>query len=152
MGRIIAVLQMTVCVVLLVAAGLYGPLAYRVSRRTAEIGIRLAMGARGGQVVRMILKDSLVLTAIGVAAAVPSAMLVGRALASSLYRVTSLDGANYALAVAGVACVALTASAPIVPQMWSRRRHCARSSDPAFGRQVNRPNHSLRGICALNQE
>jgi ABC-type antimicrobial peptide transport system permease subunit len=97
--------------VALVAAGLYGTLAYRVSRRTAEIGIRMAMGARRGQVVWMILKDSLVLTAIGVAAGVPSAMLVGRALASSLYGVTPLDGASYGLAMAGVACVALAASA-----------------------------------------
>jgi predicted permease len=97
--------------VVLVAAGLYGALAYRVSRRTAEIGIRMAMGARRGQVVWMILKDSLVLTAIGVAAGVPSAMLVGRALASSLYGVTPLDGTSYALAVAGVVCVALAASA-----------------------------------------
>jgi predicted permease len=102
--------------VALVAAGLYGSLAYRVNRRTAEIGIRMAMGARRGQVVWMILKDSLVLTAIGVAAGVPSAMLVGRALASSLYGVTPLDGASYVLAVAGVACVALAASA------WPARR------------------------------
>jgi hypothetical protein len=102
--------------VALVAAGLYGTLAYRVSRRTAEIGIRMAMGAHRGQVVWMILKDSLVLTAIGVAAGVPSAMLVGRALSSSLYGVSPLDGASYAIAVAGVACVALAASA------WPARR------------------------------
>ena len=97
--------------VLLVAAGLYGTLAYRVSRRTAEIGIRMAMGAGRGQVVWMILRDSLVLTAIGVAAGVPLAMVVGRALASSLYGVTPLDGASYLLAVMGVASVALSASA-----------------------------------------
>ena len=102
--------------VVLVAAGLYGALAYRVSRRTAEIGIRMALGARRGQVVWMILKDSLVLTAIGVAMGVPAAMLVGRALASSLYGVTPLDGTSYALAVAGVACVSLAASA------WPARR------------------------------
>jgi predicted permease len=100
-----------VLAVLLVAAGLYGTLAYRVNKRTAEIGIRMAMGARRCQVVWMILKDSLVLTAVGVAAGVPLAMLVGRALGSSLYGVTPLDGASYALAVAGVACVALAASA-----------------------------------------
>ena len=97
--------------VALVAAGLYGTLAYRVSKRTAEIGIRMAMGARRGQVVWMILKDSLVLTAIGVAAGVPLAMVMGRALASSLYGVTPLDGASYLLAVMGVATVALAASA-----------------------------------------
>ena len=52
--------------VVLVATGLYGTLAYRVSMRTAEIGVRMAVGARRGQVVWMILKDSLVLTAAGV--------------------------------------------------------------------------------------
>jgi len=105
--------------VALVAAGLYGTLAYRVSRRTAEIGIRMAMGARRGQVVWMILKDSLGLTAIGVAAGVPAAMLVGRALASSLYGVTPLDGTSYLIAVGGVGCVALAASA------WPARRAAA---------------------------
>ena len=51
--------------VLLVATGLYGTLAYRVNMRTAEIGVRMAVGARREQVVWMILKDSLLLTAAG---------------------------------------------------------------------------------------
>ena len=97
--------------VVLVATGLYGTLAYRVSMRTAEIGVRIAVGARRGQVVWMILKDSLLLTGVGVALGVPLAMLVGRALASSLYGVKPLDAASYLLAVAGVAAVALAASA-----------------------------------------
>jgi ABC-type antimicrobial peptide transport system permease subunit len=97
--------------VVLVATGLYGTLAYRVNNRTAEIGIRMAMGARRGQIVWMVLKDSLILTAIGVAAGIPFAILIGRALGSSLYGVTPLDGDSYLLAVIGVAGVALTASA-----------------------------------------
>jgi predicted lysophospholipase L1 biosynthesis ABC-type transport system permease subunit len=96
---------------ILVATGLYGTLAYRVNRRTAEIGVRMAVGARRAQVVWMILKDSLLLTAAGVAMGVPLAMLVGRALAGSLYGVKPLDAASYLLAVAGVAVVALGASA-----------------------------------------
>jgi len=59
----------------------------------------------------MILKDSLVLTAAGVATGVPLAMLVGRALTSSLYGVQPLDGVTYLLAIAGVVTVALIASA-----------------------------------------
>jgi predicted permease len=97
--------------VLLVATGLYGTLAYRVSHRTAEIGIRMAMGARRVQVLWMVLRDSLLLTAVGVALGIPCAILVGRALASSLYGVKPLDGASYLLAVLGVAGVALVASA-----------------------------------------
>jgi predicted permease len=97
--------------IVLVATGLYGTLAYRVNMRTAEIGVRMAVGARRGQVVWMILKGSLLLTAIGVVMGVPLAMVVGRALTSSLYGVKPLDAASYLLAVAGVALVALAASA-----------------------------------------
>jgi predicted permease len=97
--------------VVLVATGLYGTLAYRVSRRTAEIGIRMAMGAARGQVVWMILRDSLVLTAVGVSLGIPFAMVVGRALDSSLYGVRPLDGLSYAIAVLGLTVVAVVASA-----------------------------------------
>jgi len=97
--------------VVLVATGLYGALAYRVSMRTAEIGVRMAVGARRGQVVWMILKDSLLLTVVGVVVGVPLATLVSRALSASLYGVRPLDAATYLLAVAGVAVVALAASA-----------------------------------------
>jgi predicted permease len=97
--------------VMLVATGLYGTLAYRVSMRTAEIGVRMAVGARRGQVMWMILRDSLVLTTAGVVMGIPLAMLVGRALTSSLYGVKALDVATYLLAVGGVVAVALVASA-----------------------------------------
>ncbi len=97
--------------IVLVATGLYGALAYRVSRRTPEIGVRMALGAGRGQVVWMILRDSLMLTVFGVVVGVPLALLVGRALSSSLYGVKSLDPVTYVLAVAGVTLVALVASA-----------------------------------------
>jgi predicted permease len=97
--------------VALVSTGLYGALSYRVNLRTAEIGVRMAMGARRGQVVWMILRDSLLLTAIGVAVGIPLAMAVGNVLTSSLYGVKPLDAASYLLAVIGVASVALGASA-----------------------------------------
>ena len=59
----------------------------------------------------MILRDSLRLTAIGVVAGIPLAMLIGRALSSSLYGVAPLDALTYAFAVVGVTVVALAASA-----------------------------------------
>ena len=97
--------------VVLVATGLYGTLAYRVNRRTAEIGVRMAMGAGRGQVVWMILRDSLVLTVIGVIAGIPLAFAIGRALSSSLYGVQPLDALTYGIAILGVTLVAFVASA-----------------------------------------
>ncbi|HEX6497088.1 MAG TPA: ABC transporter permease [Acidobacteriaceae bacterium] len=96
--------------VVLVATGLYGTLAYRVNNRTVEIGIRMAVGAQRGQVVWMVLRDSLMLTAIGVTIGIPFAVLTGRALASSLYGVKPEDAATFAFAVLGIALVAIGAS------------------------------------------
>jgi ABC-type antimicrobial peptide transport system permease subunit len=97
--------------VLLVATGLYGTLAYRINNRTVEIGVRMAVGARRSQVIWMVLKDSLLLTAAGVAVGVPLAILVARALSSALYGVKPQDALSYGVAVAGVLIVALVASA-----------------------------------------
>ncbi len=97
--------------VVLVATGLYGTLAYRVSMRTAEIGVRMAVGARREQVIWMILKSSLQLTAIGILLGLPLATMVGYALTSALYGVKPFDALSYSLAVLGVSLVALTASA-----------------------------------------
>jgi len=97
--------------VVLVAAGLYGTLAYRVNRRTAEIGVRMAVGATRGHVVWMILRNSLLLSALGVVVGIPLAAMAARALSSSLYGVRPLDPMSYLVAAAGVAAVALAASA-----------------------------------------
>ncbi|HLH37341.1 MAG TPA: ABC transporter permease [Alloacidobacterium sp.] len=96
--------------VVLVATGLYGTLAYRVNNRTVEIGVRMAVGARRGQMVWMVLRDSLMLTASGVVVGVPLAMLVGKALTSSLYGVKPFDVPIYCFAVLGIAVVAIAAS------------------------------------------
>jgi predicted permease len=96
--------------VVLVATGLYGTLSYRINNRTAEIGVRMALGAQRSQVVWMVLRDSLILTAIGIAVGVPMAGLVSRALASTLYGVKPYDVFSYSLAVYGVVIVALAAS------------------------------------------
>ena len=66
--------------VVVVATGLYGTLAYRVNNRTVEIGVRIAVGAQRSQVVWLVLRDSLMLTAFGVTIGIPLALLVGRAL------------------------------------------------------------------------
>jgi predicted permease len=97
--------------VVLVATGLYGTMAYRVNTRTAEIGVRMAVGARRGQVVWMVLRESLVLTVAGVVTGIPLSMVLGRALTASLYGVRPMDAMSYLLAVAGVTVVSLVASA-----------------------------------------
>jgi ABC-type antimicrobial peptide transport system permease subunit len=95
----------------LVATGLYGALAYRVSRRTAEIGVRVALGAQRLQLVWMILRQSLLATALGVALGLPLAASLGHALKSYLFLVKPLDPATYALAILGVTLVAFVATA-----------------------------------------
>ena len=96
--------------VVLVATGLYGTMAYRVSNRTMEIGVRMALGAKRDQVVWMILRESLILAAIGVALGVPLVVLVSRMLSSQLFGVKPYDAVSYAAAVAGVAVVAMAAA------------------------------------------
>jgi predicted permease len=99
-----------VLAVVLIATGLYGTLSYRVSKRSAEIGVRMALGAQRGQIVWMVLRGSLLLTAIGVAAGIPVAMAASKGLESSLYGVKSLDVGSYLIAIVGVVVVASAAS------------------------------------------
>lgn len=75
----------------LACVGLYGVMAYAVSSRKGEIGIRMALGARRGNVVWMILRESLVLGAIGAAIGVPVALLATRFIASYLFGLTPAD-------------------------------------------------------------
>jgi predicted permease len=99
-----------VLAVVLIATGLYGTLSYRVSKRGAEIGVRMALGAQRRQIIWMILRGSLLLTAMGVAIGIPIAMAASKGLKSSLYGVKPLDLTSYIFAIVGVAVVALTAS------------------------------------------
>ncbi|HEX7184798.1 MAG TPA: ABC transporter permease [Thermoanaerobaculia bacterium] len=76
---------------LLAAIGLYGVLAYAVTERTHEIGIRMALGAERRRVLALILRQGLTMAAIGIAVGLPVSLAVGRLLRSSLYGVTALD-------------------------------------------------------------
>jgi predicted permease len=95
---------------LLVATGLYGTLAYTVSRRTSEVGLRMALGAQRGQVLWMVLRGSLGMTIAGVAIGIPLAFGATRFLQSILFGVEARDPATFAAAVAGIAAVSLIAS------------------------------------------
>jgi predicted permease len=96
--------------VILVATGLYGTLAYAVTRRTAEIGVRVALGAQRGDVLWMVLRESLVVYAAGIVVGLPVALATARVLRASLYGVSPGDPVTVALSLAGLLVVALLAS------------------------------------------
>ncbi len=86
---------------LLAAIGLYGVMSYNVTRRTNEIGIRLALGAQGANVLRMIMRESLVLLAIGIALGLPLAIMATRVIKQQLFALDAIDPVSFALALAG---------------------------------------------------
>jgi predicted permease len=81
---------------LLACIGLYGTMAYRVSRRTNEIGIRMTLGAQRANVFWLVTKECLVLVAIGLAIGVPVALAVTRVIASQLFGVRATDPLTFA--------------------------------------------------------
>ncbi len=95
---------------LLVAIGLYGTLAYRVSRRTAEIGVRMALGAQQGQVLWMVMRESLLVAAAGVVVGLPLAIAGARLLRSALFGLGPGDPVTFAAALAGMILVTLISS------------------------------------------
>ncbi len=76
---------------ILVALGLYGLLAYTVTRRTTEIGVRLALGATQKSVLWLILKDALFLTIVGICVGIPAVLLSGKLISSMLYGTSASD-------------------------------------------------------------
>ncbi len=102
MFLLLGLLALTLAVV-----GLYGVKSYLVTQRTREIGIRMALGAKPGDVLRLFMKEGAALSAVGVALGLPLAALLGMALSSVLYDVKPLDPivfvtAPLALAIAGL--------------------------------------------------
>jgi predicted permease len=94
---------------ILAAIGLYGVMTYAITRRTGEIGLRVALGAEPGDVVRMVLVDALKLVAMGVIIGLPLAMLSVRALKTQLHDVATADPVSIAVAVAVLATSAVVA-------------------------------------------
>ena len=94
-----------VLALLLGAIGLYGLMAYNVTQRTQEIGIRLALGASRGDVRWMVLRETLILTLIGIAIGVPCAMVASRVIANLLFGLSQHDPATLLLVVATLLAV-----------------------------------------------
>jgi len=94
---------------LLAAVGLYGVMSYGVSRRTREIGIRMAMGARPGTVERLIVRQGMILACIALVLGWPAAWMLSRLSSSFLYGIQPHDAVTFASAPALLAAVALAA-------------------------------------------
>jgi len=101
---------------ILACVGLYGVTAYSVARRTNEIGIRMALGADRKDVVRMVLRGTLLQLGIGLAVGIPIALATGRLIANQLYGVKTYDPA-----ILGIAILLLTACALLAGFIPARR-------------------------------
>jgi len=104
---------------LLVATGLYGTSSYRTNRRTSEIGMRMALGAQRGQVLWMVLRESMLICSIGVVVGLPVAFLGVRLLSSMLYELSPFDPVSFGLATL---CVALVGGAAAWLPAWRAAR------------------------------
>jgi putative ABC transport system permease protein len=99
-----------VAALLLAALGLYGVIGYSVAQRTREIGIRIALGAERGTVMRLVVVQGLRLAGIGIAIGVGGSILVGRLIQSQLFQVASFDPATIGAMAATLLAAALLAS------------------------------------------
>ena len=95
---------------LLAALGIYGVVSYGVSRREREIGVRMALGAAGSDVLAMVLREGLQLTLLGVVLGAVAALCCASFLGSFLYGVSATDPVTYAAVAAGLSLVAAIAS------------------------------------------
>ena len=104
---------------LLVATGLYGTHSFRVSRRTTEIGVRMALGATRGSVLFLVLRESLWILAFGLAAGIPLTFLAIRPLKSMLYQMSPFDPLSLGIAV--IAMIVVATSAALLPARRASR-------------------------------
>jgi predicted permease len=107
------------CALLVTAIGLYGTLAYATARRTSEIGIRMALGAKRAGVVGMVFRENVMIAIAGATAGLVAAILTSRLLASFLYETSPTDPWVLAGSVAALTIIASVAS--IVPALRAAR-------------------------------
>ncbi|MDX2149591.1 MAG: ABC transporter permease [Bryobacteraceae bacterium] len=125
LDRLIATLTsfFAVLAALLAAIGLYGMLSYSVTERSSEIGVRVALGARPGQIATLVTRDVVIFAGLGFALAIPAAAGLAKFVESLLFGVKPMDPVAVAGACAAMAAVALVAA-------WVPARRAARM-DPS---------------------
>jgi len=99
----------SVIALLLAAVGIYGVMAYSVSQRTQEIGVRVALGATTRNVLSMVIGQGLKLTVVGLAVGLTGSFLLSRVMASLLFEISPTDPLTFAMVGIGLAAVALLA-------------------------------------------
>jgi ABC-type antimicrobial peptide transport system permease subunit len=104
---------------LLSAVGLYGVMSYLVSQSTRDIGVRIALGARPGDISRMVVRQGMELSAIGIVAGLAGAAAVTRVMASLLFGVSAMDAVTFAVVPGVLATVAIAATA--IPALRATR-------------------------------
>ena len=95
---------------LLACLGLYGTMAYSVARRTQEVGVRIALGATRRDVLFLVLREAILMIALGLAVGLPLAIWAGGHLDELLYNVSPIDALSYTSAAIVVAIVAIAAA------------------------------------------
>ncbi len=96
---------------ILAVIGLYGVISYSVLQRTREIGVRVAMGAQRGDVLRLVLREALITAALGIVVGVVSGLFLTRLMSSLLYGVTPGDWPTFLAVSTVLLCVAIAACA-----------------------------------------
>ncbi len=103
----------------LAAVGIYGVLAYSVNRRTREIGVRMALGAARGRVLRMILRDAMRAVVPGIGVGIVGALMLTRLMSGLLYGIAPTDPLTFVAVIAVLVVVTLAAS--LVPARRATR-------------------------------
>jgi putative ABC transport system permease protein len=98
-----------VCALIIAAIGIYGVLAYSVAQRTQEIGLRMALGAANAHVLRLIVREGMMVGAIGIGVGIVGALAISRVLTSLVFETPVRDPLTFVIAAASLALVALLA-------------------------------------------
>ena len=112
MDTLMAKLMAAIAVVALVlsATGVYSVISYAVTQRTQEMGIRMALGARGKSVLGLVLRQGVSLTGIGIAIGIVTASLIARGMSLWLFGVSPFDAVSFGASIAILLCASVAAS------------------------------------------